>query len=87
MQDIENICKLGRAVIEAEAESIAALTHKIDHNFARACLLLLNCQGRIIVMGMGKSGISAEKSLQHLPVQAVQPSLFTQEKPNMATLE
>jgi arabinose-5-phosphate isomerase len=32
------------------------LVERIDHNFAEACQLLLNCTGRIIVMGMGKSG-------------------------------
>jgi len=61
MQDIEKICELGRAVIEAEVGTIHALIHRIDHKFAKACLYLLNCEGRIIVMGMGKSGHIARK--------------------------
>lgn len=56
MQDIEKICELGRAVIETEAKSISDLAARIDHNFAKACQYLLTCEGRIIVMGMGKSG-------------------------------
>lgn len=56
MQDHEKICELGRAVIQTEANSIAALVKRIDHRFADACQLLLACTGRIIVMGMGKSG-------------------------------
>lgn len=56
MQDIEKICELGRAVIETEAKSILDLASRIDHNFAKACQYLLACEGRIIVMGMGKSG-------------------------------
>jgi arabinose-5-phosphate isomerase len=61
MQDIEKFCELGRAVIETEAEAISALVSRIDHKFASACHYLLACQGRIIVMGMGKSGHIARK--------------------------
>jgi arabinose-5-phosphate isomerase len=61
MQDIQKICALGRAVIEAEASTISALVDRIDHLFASACQQLLACQGRIIVMGMGKSGHIGKK--------------------------
>lgn len=61
MQDIEKICNLGKAVIETEAETIRSLLPRIDHNFAKACQTLLKCQGRIIVMGMGKSGHIGKK--------------------------
>lgn len=60
-QDIEKICELGRAVIETEANAIQALAKRINHGFAKACHYLLNCQGRIIVMGMGKSGHIGKK--------------------------
>ncbi len=56
MQDVESICELGRAVIETEAEMIKSLISRINHQFAEACQYLFNCSGRIIVMGMGKSG-------------------------------
>src|SRR5579872_3001019 len=56
MQDIEKICKLGRAVIETEAATISALASRINADFAKACQYLLECKGKIIVMGMGKSG-------------------------------
>lgn len=52
----EQFCKLGLAVIETEAKTILDLRNRIDHNFAKACYRLLNCEGRIVVMGMGKSG-------------------------------
>ncbi len=61
MQEIEKICALGRAVIETEADTIRALTHRIDHRFATACQHLLSCEGKIIVMGMGKSGHIGKK--------------------------
>ena len=56
MQDIEKICKSARAVIETEAATIQALISRINADFAKACQCLLQCEGKIIVMGMGKSG-------------------------------
>jgi arabinose-5-phosphate isomerase len=59
--DIEKICALGRSVIEIEAKEIANLSSRIDHHFAKACELLLNCEGRIAVTGVGKSGHISKK--------------------------
>lgn len=47
---------LGRAVIETEARAVAALSARIDADFSQACQLLLACEGRVVVIGMGKSG-------------------------------
>ncbi len=51
-----NFCALGLSVIETEAQAILSLTQRIDERFSDACALLLACQGRVIVTGMGKSG-------------------------------
>ncbi|KTC85606.1 MULTISPECIES: KpsF/GutQ family sugar-phosphate isomerase [Legionella] len=51
-----NFCKLGLAVIETEAQAVFELTQRIDENFETACKLLLECKGRVVVTGMGKSG-------------------------------
>ena len=48
--------QLGLAVIETEMAAVDALKSRIDDNFTRACELLLACEGRIVVTGMGKSG-------------------------------
>lgn len=48
--------KIGRTVIETEARAVAALAARMDANFVKACHYMLNCAGRIIVIGMGKSG-------------------------------
>ena len=48
--------ELGLAVLKTEAEAISALLPRVDDHFARACDLILNCKGRIVVTGMGKSG-------------------------------
>ncbi|MFM1892558.1 MAG: hypothetical protein RLZ44_1635 [Pseudomonadota bacterium] len=47
---------LGLAVIETEAAAVAALAKRIDGDFARACRHMLDCAGRVVVIGMGKSG-------------------------------
>ncbi len=47
---------LALAVINIEAQAVADLSHRIDDNFVRACEYMLQCEGRIVVLGMGKSG-------------------------------
>ncbi len=48
--------ELGLAVIKTEAEAVSALSERLDQGFHDACELLLQCRGRIVVTGMGKSG-------------------------------
>jgi arabinose-5-phosphate isomerase len=50
-----------REVIRLEAEAVAALEKRLDANFERAVDLLFGCKGRVIVCGIGKSGIIAQK--------------------------
>jgi arabinose-5-phosphate isomerase len=47
---------LGRAVIETEMNALGALLPRIDARFVAAAHHMLACQGRIVVLGMGKSG-------------------------------
>ncbi|MDF1795931.1 MAG: KpsF/GutQ family sugar-phosphate isomerase [Coxiellaceae bacterium] len=56
LSEIEQYCALGKAVIETEAKAVNALLSRIDEKFVQACQLLIDCQGRIVVTGMGKSG-------------------------------
>ena len=48
--------QLGLAVIETELAAIEALKSRIDESFVKACDLILACEGRVVVTGMGKSG-------------------------------
>ena len=52
---------LARKVLQTEAAAITALIHRLDENFDRAVKMLYECQGRVIVTGMGKSGIICRK--------------------------
>jgi arabinose-5-phosphate isomerase len=47
---------LGKAVIKIEQQALSLMLERIDHHFAGACELMLACQGRVVVIGMGKSG-------------------------------
>ena len=44
------------ATIALQVESVAALSSRISEDFAGACRLILDSKGRVVVMGMGKSG-------------------------------
>jgi arabinose-5-phosphate isomerase len=50
------IQSLARAVIETEANAVAGLSERIDEQFLTACRFMLDCGGRVVVIGMGKSG-------------------------------
>src|SRR5690606_21696638 len=51
----------GLRTIRIEHDAIGSLKARIDTDFAHACRLMLNCEGRIVVTGMGKSGHIARK--------------------------
>jgi arabinose-5-phosphate isomerase len=51
----------GLRVLEIEAASISNLSSKLDANFVAACQAILACSGRVIVVGIGKSGHIARK--------------------------
>jgi arabinose-5-phosphate isomerase len=55
-QRVSQMTDLGRAVVETEAAAITALLDRLDERFEQACRYLLECRGRIVVTGMGKSG-------------------------------
>lgn len=70
---------LARAVIETESRAVSALLDRVDEQFARACQFMLECKGRVIVLGVGKSGhiggkIAATLASTGTPAFFVHPS-------------
>ncbi len=61
LKNANEFIALAVAVIETETKAIAALTNKINETFIHACECMLKCEGRIVVIGMGKSGHIASK--------------------------
>ena len=53
--------ELARKVLQTEAGAILGLVDRLDERFERAVTLLFECRGRVIVTGMGKSGIICRK--------------------------
>ena len=56
-----NLIELAKEVLDIEANSILRLKNSITEDFDRAIGLLYNCHGRVVVTGMGKSGIIGKK--------------------------
>jgi arabinose-5-phosphate isomerase len=52
----EALIALGRQALAVEIEGLQAQLPRLGADFARACRICLNCRGRIVVTGMGKSG-------------------------------
>ena len=71
----ESLLATGRDVLRLEAAAVAALEARLDADFVGACRILLNGPGRIVVSGMGKSGIIAKKIAATL-ASTGSPALF-----------
>lgn len=56
MSEKFDFCAHGRKVLEIEIEALQQITQYMNGSFTQACELILNCRGKVIVMGMGKSG-------------------------------
>ena len=61
MKDPKPDLALARSVLQTEAAAILALVDRLDERFERAVRMLRECRGRVIVTGMGKSGIICRK--------------------------
>jgi len=66
---------LARQVLETEAAAIRDLAGRLDERFTRAVALLRDCRGRVILTGMGKSGIICRKLAATLSSTGT-PALF-----------
>jgi arabinose-5-phosphate isomerase len=64
-----------RQVLEVEARSVAALAQRVDGTFVRALDALYGCKGRVVVTGLGKSGIICKKIAATLASTGT-PALF-----------
>lgn len=71
-QDILNI---GRKTLHNEAETLRQIEHSLDDSFVEAVELIFACRGKVVVTGMGKSGIIAHKIAAMLTSTGT-PALF-----------
>jgi arabinose-5-phosphate isomerase len=61
MADAGALIELGRRVLRLEAEAVSAVADRLDERFDQAVRLLAGASGRVIVSGVGKSGVVARK--------------------------
>lgn len=59
--DKKRLLEIGKRTIEIEERAIGQLYKNLDDNFVAACEAILKCTGRIVVIGLGKSGHVARK--------------------------
>ena len=67
-------------VLSVEAKAVEELKERLDENFARAVELLLATRGKVVVTGMGKSGLVGRK------ISATMASRLWQNATHLATL-
>src|SRR5512136_6080 len=70
-----SILETAKRVLRIEAEAITSLVDRLDCSFEKVVEALLTCRGRVIVTGMGKSGIVCKKISATLASTGT-PSLF-----------
>ncbi len=59
--DTAKVLASGKRVLEVEIAALRALRERLQDDFAQACLVMLDCPGRVVATGMGKSGHVARK--------------------------
>jgi len=69
------IIEEAKKVIRIEAEALLALAETIDESFQRAVEMIMGCRGRVVVTGMGKSGLIGQKIASTLSSTGT-PALF-----------
>ncbi len=58
---MSNILKTAQQVLRTEAAALDYLSHQLDHTFEQVVTSLLGCRGKVVLCGMGKSGLVARK--------------------------
>ena len=71
----ENIIQSAKKSLISQSQSIAKLTDFIDNSFVNSVELIYNCKGRLIVTGIGKSAIIAQKIVATMNSTGT-PSMF-----------
>jgi len=61
MDNYKEILDAARKVVQIEADAVVALGKRLDERFAKAVEMILSCNGRVVVTGMGKSGLICQK--------------------------
>ncbi len=69
------VIKRAKEILKIESEAVKNLINRIDDKFEKAVKIILRCQGRVVVTGMGKSGLIGKKIAATLASTGT-PALF-----------
>ncbi|MDW7997995.1 MAG: SIS domain-containing protein, partial [Thermodesulfovibrio sp.] len=58
---MQNLIEVAKKVLIVEAESLQALSKRINEDFVKAVEIIHSCKGRVVVTGIGKSGLVGRK--------------------------
>lgn len=81
-----NILDIAKKVLKTEAEAVYALIEKLNSNFEKAVEIIYKSKGRVVVTGMGKSGLVGKKISATLSSTGTPAFFFTQLRQAMAIL-
>lgn len=79
-----NYLQIARETLSVESQALAQLSQRLDDEFSQVVDLILACEGRLVIGGIGKSGLIGKKWSRLLPQREPQVSSFTRPKPFMA---
>ena len=71
----ETLLASGKRTLQEATEAITRISQRLDNDFAHAAQILLSCEGRVVVTGMGKSGLIGRKIASTLASTGT-PALF-----------
>lgn len=80
-----DFCQSAQRVLRLELQAIEGLFKTLDEQFTKACQMLFDCQGKVVVMGMGKSGHIGCKMAASFASTGTPAFLFIRVKPATAT--
>ena len=58
---MNNVLKTAEKVLRTEAEAVLSLIPRLNGQFSKSVQMILACQGRVVITGMGKSGLICQK--------------------------
>lgn len=79
-----NYLQIARETLSVESQALAQLSQRLDDEFSQVVDLILACEGRLVIGGIGKSGLIGKKWWRLLLLQEHQVSSFTQPRHFMA---
>ena len=78
--DSQTLITSAKTTLTTQAQALMGLADRVDTQFSQAVTMMLNTKGRVIICGMGKSGIIGKKIAATLASTALHLFLCTQVK-------